>query len=73
MTGINGGIKTGLSKTQIDILKEIRNDPKITTSKLMEKLSLGETTIESNISLLKKNKYLKRIGSKKYGFWKITK
>jgi Predicted transcriptional regulator containing an HTH domain and an uncharacterized domain shared with the mammalian protein Schlafen len=69
--GTNGGIKLRLNKTQLAVLKEMRNDPNITTNILVGKLGLGETTIERNIAFLKKNNYLERVGSKKDGYWKI--
>ena len=43
-----------LSDIQKNIIKEIQNDPHITQPQLTEKLKVGKTTIQTNISFLKK-------------------
>ncbi len=74
--GDKQGDKAGdkkLKKTQNKILLELRNNPNMTHQQLMNKLDLSETTIQNNISYLRKNGYIERVGSNKTGYWKILK
>ncbi len=59
-------------KTNRDrILDEIRNNPNITNKQLSVIVGISETAIENNIKVLKENKIIERIGSKKTGFWRV--
>jgi predicted HTH transcriptional regulator len=58
---------------QLNILKEIQKNKKITYNILCEILNKNRTTIMRNISKLKKKGILKRVGSDKTGYWKIIK
>lgn len=60
-----------LNKTQLAILKEIRNNVNITKSALENKLGLGHTAIQNNINILKNNGIIKRIGSDRKGYWEL--
>lgn len=61
-------------KTNRDkIIEEIRNNPNVTNKQLSIIIGISETAIENNIRILCENKIIKRIGSKKTGFWKIIK
>ncbi len=60
-----------LNSTRRWILKEMRNNPNITQQQLMGIVGIGKTAIQSNISYLRKNGYLERIGSNKNGYWKV--
>ena len=62
-----------LNKTRQRILEEIRNNPNITQPQLMVAIGLGKTSIQNNISFLRKNGYIQRIGSNKRGYWKLIK
>lgn len=62
-----------LNPTRRLIMKEIENNPKITQSQLMDKVGIGKTAIQNNISYLRKNGYIERIGSNKNGYWKVLK
>lgn len=62
-----------LNQTQVRILAEIRNNPNITKSRLMELLKLGKTSIDKGLSTLKKYGYVERVGSRKTGYWKVLK
>ena len=62
-----------LNDIQKNIIKEIQNNSHITQPQLTEILNVGKTTIQTNISFLKKNGYIKRIGSNKNDYWKILK
>ncbi|MCM1047149.1 MAG: winged helix-turn-helix transcriptional regulator [Clostridiales bacterium] len=61
----------GLSEVSIRIMEEIHYNPGITQPQLAEKLGVGKTTIQKNISYLKKNGFIDRIGANKTGLWKI--
>lgn len=65
--------EAALTKTQVRILAEIRNNPNITKARIMEKLEVGKTTVDTGISVLKKFGYIERVGSNKSGYWKILK
>ncbi|MGM9813471.1 MAG: RNA-binding domain-containing protein [Candidatus Enteromonas sp.] len=61
-----------LTPNRIRIISEIRNNPKITSSQLASILGISTTAIEKNISYLKDNGYVERIGSNKTGYWKAN-
>jgi len=65
--------KSKLTKTQLRMLAEIRNDPNITKPKLSALLQVGKTTVDSGISELKKYGYIERVGSNKTGYWQVLK
>ena len=60
-----------LNPTRRLILKEMRNNPNITQIELMDIIGIGKTAIQNNISYLRKNGYIERIGSNKNGYWKV--
>ena len=55
------------------ILLEMKNNPEITVPELSRILGVSETTVNNNILILKTNGYIKRLGSRKFGLWKILK
>lgn len=59
-----------LSARRQAIMIEIGQNPYITIEELAAKLGVSDTTIDNNISFLKKNGYIKREG-KKGGHWEI--
>lgn len=61
----------GLSELNIRIMEEMCHNPGITQPQLAEKLGVGKTTIQKNISYLKKNGFIDRVGPNKTGVWKI--
>ena len=46
-------------------------NPNITTSELHQILGISETAVENNLTFLKENGYVERVGSKKTGYWKV--
>lgn len=60
-----------LTPNRIRMISEIRNNPNITSSQLASILGISTTAIEKNISYLKDNGYIERIGSNKTGYWKV--
>ena len=61
------GDKKELNARRQKILIEMRDNPNITTNELSLILNISDTAVENNLSYLKDNGYIKRIGSKKTG------
>lgn len=61
-----------LNPTRKLILKEIWNNPNITQLQLIEIVGIGKTAIQNNISYLRENGYIERVGSNKNGYWKVN-
>lgn len=53
------------------IITEMRDNPNITVEELQRILGISQTAVNNNISFLKKNGYIDRVGAKKNGYWKI--
>ncbi len=53
------------------ILEIIRDNPRISKSGLSKKLGISTTAVSNNISFLRSNGYLERIGNTKGGSWKL--
>lgn len=60
-----------ISETQKEILSLIKNDKKITASKIAEKLNFSSRAIEQNLKELRNKKIIERLGAKKNGIWKV--
>lgn len=60
-----------LSKTQIRVLAEIRNNPNITKPELEKLVGVGKTSIDNAISILKEKNIIKRVGANKNGYWEV--
>lgn len=65
------GNKSKLNSRRQAIIKEIRDNPNITASELSKILGISVTAVENNLVVLKENKYIERVGSKKTGYWQI--
>jgi predicted HTH transcriptional regulator len=63
--------KTPLNSRRQKIISEMRDNPNITTTELHNILQISETAVENNISFLRENGYIERVGSKKSGYWKV--
>ncbi len=66
-----GDKKVELNPTRQRIIEEMRNNPNITQQQLIDLVGVGKKTIENNISFLKENGYIERIGSNKAGYWNV--
>lgn len=60
-----------LNPTRQRIMDEIRNNPNITQPQLMSVVGIGRTAIQNNITFLRVNGYIERVGSNKNGYWKV--
>lgn len=65
------GNKKGLNARRQRIITEMRDNPNITTNELHQILAISKTAVENNLTFLKENGYVERVGSKKTGYWKV--
>ena len=65
------GDKKPLNSRRQKNISEMRDNPNITTAELHNILGVSETAVEKNISFLRDNGYIERVGSKKAGYWKV--
>lgn len=63
--------KSRIIDTKSKILFEMRDNPNVTTSQLINETGLTKTTIQKYIRLLKDENRIERIGSNKDGYWKV--
>ena len=71
--GLGERLGERLGETRIDILQAIENNPKITVKKISKLLGISTTSVEKNIRYLKVQRYLKRVGPARGGYWKVIK
>lgn len=60
-----------LSSVRRKIISEMRNNPNITKTQLISALQISDTALDKNIRFLKNNNFIRRIGSKRNGYWEI--
>ncbi|MEW4412461.1 RNA-binding domain-containing protein [Clostridium sp. AN503] len=60
-----------LNATRTRILEEMRNNPNITQPQLSTIIGIGRTATQNNISYLRRNGFIERVGSNKNGYWKV--
>lgn len=65
------GNKKPLNSRRKKIIVEMRDNPNVTTAELHTMLGISETAVENNITFLKDNGYIERVGAKKNGYWKV--
>ena len=67
------GDKVGdnLTKNREQIVNVLRKNPKASFSQIAKAIELSKISIYRNITWLKDNNYIKRIGSAKGGYWEI--
>ena len=68
--GINVGLNVGLKRTE-QMLNLIMRNNAITNEEMAVIFAVSERTIDRDLSTLKKDGKIKRIGSKKTGHWEI--
>ena len=66
------GNKKPLNSRRQKIISEMRDNPNITTAELHNILGVSEIAVENNISFLRENGYIERVGSKKARYWKVS-
>ena len=60
-------------KVKSMILTEMRHNASVTTNQLMELTGLKKTSVQNYLRDLTHNGYIKRIGSRKGGYWEVLK
>jgi len=65
-------IKTILTEREHKILLSLKEKQKITTLELAQKLNVSDRTVKSDLKKLESKELIKRVGSKKTGFWEIN-
>ncbi|MCD8296565.1 MAG: winged helix-turn-helix domain-containing protein [Prevotella sp.] len=60
-----------MTENRIKLLKLICNDPYISKTDLSKSLNISITSVSNNIKILRENKYIRRVGPDKGGFWEI--
>ncbi len=60
-------------KTRVKILDLIAHNPRITTTQLASEINITPKGVEWQITQLKKDGLLKRVGPAKGGYWEVTK
>lgn len=65
------GNKKPLNDRRKKIIAEMRDNPNVTTAELHKMFGISETAVENNITFLKANGYVERVGAKKNGYWKV--
>ncbi len=61
------------TKTEQQILKQIKQNPKVTIIELMDLVKVSEPTVNRTLKSLKQKGVLERVGAKKDGSWKVKK
>ncbi len=64
-------VPKNIPKSALKILEIIREEPAVTITKLADILEISVSGVKKNISILKRNNLLKRIGSPKGGCWEV--
>ena len=64
------GNKIKVNKTQRKIIDEMRDNPNVTLLQLMIEIGLGRAAIQNNVTYLRKNGLIERVGSNKNSYWK---
>lgn len=67
------GLVDGLVDSQKMIIKLIIENPKISKMEMAKKVGISTTAIDKNITSLKQNGFLLRVGSDRAGYWEIVK
>lgn len=68
--GDNVGDKT-LNENRKKILEALRKDCFVTKPQLEKIVELSKTAIDKNITYLKENGYIRRVGANKNGHWEV--
>lgn len=64
-------IKAPLSELQVQLLDFIRSNPAVSYDELSDMTQKDRTTVMRNIGRLKDAGILRRVGSKKTGYWEV--
>jgi ATP-dependent DNA helicase RecG len=65
------GVKNGTIDRQAQIIDAIKEYPSITKKQLEEKTGISKSSLDRDLTILKQKNVIKRVGSKKSGYWKV--
>ena len=68
---LNDALNEALNDSERIILEQLRLNPEITQSEIIEKCKLSRTTVQRYIKALSEKGYIERVGSKKSGHWVV--
>ncbi len=60
-----------LNNRRAIIVSEMRNNPNVSKAELRKILGISSTAVDNNITYLRNNGYIERVGSDKGGYWKV--
>ena len=69
---LNDRINDRINPLDLEIIKEIQNNKYITIIQLATDLNKSQATIQRHMNTLIKENKIKRIGSKKTGYWELN-
>lgn len=70
--GSDKGSDKGSEKSSDKILNQIQESPKITIAQLALALNISTRSVEKHLKTLRESNKIERVGSKKYGCWKVV-
>ena len=70
---LGSDMNTDIVFNEQHLLECLKQKPNITQKELAEYFHVTKRTIERNIMILKKEKYIERVGNNRSGHWKIIK
>ena len=68
---VDSKVASNLNITQNRIVEIMRDNPQITISELSKIIGMNNSGIKKNISKLKEDGVIERVGSDKSGSWKV--
>ena len=71
--GLNVGLNVALNKTEKKVIEILIENPNSTSAELSEQIKVTTRTIERAFNSLQEKNIIKRIGSKRDGYWIIVK
>jgi ATP-dependent DNA helicase RecG len=69
--GLGEKLGEKLGETRAAIVTLMRQDSKITTTQLAERVGMSATAMDKNLQYLKSHGYIRRVGPAKGGYWEV--
>lgn len=74
-SGLQSTLKSGLQstpKSTLKIIEQMQNNPQITMTEIASQTGYSRSWVAKTIKRLQEQKFIKRIGSNKTGYWEIS-
>jgi len=65
-------INVPINSTDLQVLRIMIDTPKSSLDEIAEKIGKTRKTVQRTVKELKENGYVKRIGSRKAGYWEVV-